>query len=68
MTAGHCVYGSTNRPGNFRVKTGVFDEQASNETGEIVHEVKKIYLHPKYVAYPDPLWDIALIEVRKIEI
>ncbi|KAE9550132.1 hypothetical protein FO519_006669 [Halicephalobus sp. NKZ332] len=63
MTAGHCVYGSTNNPGSFRVKTGVFDEQATNETGEVVHEVKKIYLHPKYVAFPDPLWDVALIEM-----
>lgn len=26
MTAGHCVYGNENQPGNFRVKTGVYDE------------------------------------------
>uniref|UniRef100_A0AC34PYZ5 Peptidase S1 domain-containing protein n=1 Tax=Panagrolaimus sp. JU765 TaxID=591449 RepID=A0AC34PYZ5_9BILA len=63
MTAGHCVDGNVNNPGGFRVKTGVYDERKKNEVGEVVHEVKKIYLHPKYQAYPDPLWDIALIEM-----
>jgi len=63
MTAGHCVYGSTNRPQNFRVKTGVFDELLTNETGEVVHQVKSITLHPKYKPNPDPQWDISLIEM-----
>jgi len=63
MTAGHCVYGNTNRPGNFRVKTGVFDESQTNEDGEVVHQVKSIHLHPKYKPNPDPQWDISLIEM-----
>jgi secreted trypsin-like serine protease len=28
MTAGHCVYGQTTRPQNFRIKAGVFDERS----------------------------------------
>jgi secreted trypsin-like serine protease len=63
QTAGHCVYGSTNKPQNFKVKTGVFQENLNNETGEVVHTVKAIHLHPKYKPNPVPEWDIALIEL-----
>jgi secreted trypsin-like serine protease len=63
MTAGHCVYGSTNQPGSFRVKTGVYNEAKNNEPGEVVHQVKSIHLHPKYKPNPDPQWDISLIEL-----
>jgi len=64
MTAGHCVYGSTDDTGDFRVKTGVYDETLTNETGEVIHKVKSIHLHPKYKGSPDPQWDISLIEIE----
>uniref|UniRef100_A0A7E4ZT85 limulus clotting factor C n=1 Tax=Panagrellus redivivus TaxID=6233 RepID=A0A7E4ZT85_PANRE len=63
VTAGHCVYGSQNSPSQFRVKTGVFSEDKDNEVGEAVHKVKKIHLHPQYNPNPDPVYDIALIEL-----
>uniref|UniRef100_A0A0N4ZXY5 limulus clotting factor C n=1 Tax=Parastrongyloides trichosuri TaxID=131310 RepID=A0A0N4ZXY5_PARTI len=63
MTAGHCVYGDTDHASIFRVKTGVYDEALQNETGEVLHRVKKIYLHPQYQPDPDPTYDIALIEL-----
>uniref|UniRef100_A0A914DUG9 limulus clotting factor C n=1 Tax=Acrobeloides nanus TaxID=290746 RepID=A0A914DUG9_9BILA len=65
MTAGHCVYGSTNQPGNFWVKTGVFDESKNDEASEKIHKVKSIHLHPKYKPNPDPQWDISLIEMEE---
>uniref|UniRef100_A0A914DV58 Peptidase S1 domain-containing protein n=1 Tax=Acrobeloides nanus TaxID=290746 RepID=A0A914DV58_9BILA len=34
-----------------------------NETGEVVHKVKSIHLHPKYKTNPDPQYDISLIEL-----
>uniref|UniRef100_A0A914V6H3 limulus clotting factor C n=2 Tax=Plectus sambesii TaxID=2011161 RepID=A0A914V6H3_9BILA len=64
VTAGHCVYGSTNSPSSFRVKVGVYSEDSSSESGEQVLEVQAIHLHPKYQANPDPQWDIALIELK----
>uniref|UniRef100_A0AC35THB9 Peptidase S1 domain-containing protein n=1 Tax=Rhabditophanes sp. KR3021 TaxID=114890 RepID=A0AC35THB9_9BILA len=64
MTAGHCVYGSTNAPKTFRVKTGVFDEATQNENGEVIHRIKAIHLHPKYIPDPDPVWDIAILELE----
>uniref|UniRef100_A0A0N5CBQ6 Peptidase S1 domain-containing protein n=1 Tax=Strongyloides papillosus TaxID=174720 RepID=A0A0N5CBQ6_STREA len=64
MTAGHCVYGDENHPSSFRVKTGVYDESKMNESGETLHKVKKIHLHPNYQPHPDPTWDIALIELE----
>jgi len=63
VTAGHCVYGNTGRPGNFAVKVGVFDESSSTETGESVINVKSIHLHPQYRPNPVPSNDIALIEL-----
>jgi len=63
MTAGHCVYGETTRPQNFRIKAGIFDERAVNETGEQFVGVKSIHLHPQYRPNPVPLWDVALIEL-----
>jgi len=63
MTAGHCVYGQTNRPQNFRIKAGVFDERSVNETTEQFVGVKTIYLHPGYRPNPVPQWDVALIEL-----
>jgi len=64
ITAGHCVEGYTNSPGSFRVKVGVFNQGSSSEAGEQVLEVKAIHLHPKYNPDPDPVWDIALIELK----
>jgi secreted trypsin-like serine protease len=66
VTAGHCVYGNTGRPGNFAVKAGVFDESSSTETGEMVINVASIHLHPNYVPNPVPHHDIALIEVESM--
>jgi len=63
MTAGHCVYGQTNRPQNFRIKAGIFDERSVNETTEQFVGVKTIYLHPGYRPNPVPQWDVALIEL-----
>jgi secreted trypsin-like serine protease len=64
MTAGHCVYGQTNRPQSFRVKAGVFNNAAVNETGEQFVGVKSIRLHPQYRPNPVPQWDVALIELE----
>ncbi len=66
MTAGHCVDGYTNRPGDFAVKAGVFDETKNDEAGEVVVDVKSIHLHPQYIGNPVPRWDIALIEASRI--
>jgi len=64
VTAGHCVDGHTNSPGNFAVKAGVFDETRHDEAGEVVVDVKSIHLHPQYIGAPVPRWDIALIELK----
>lgn len=76
VTAGHCVYGDEDSPGQFNVKAGVFDEssscvfflwsvasRSSTEDGEVTLKVKQIHLHPQYVPDPVPLWDISLIEL-----
>jgi len=63
LTAGHCVYGETNRPQQFRVKAGVYHQSSSSETGEQVVAVKAIHLHPNYQPSPVPVFDIAVIEL-----
>ncbi|CEF65306.1 Peptidase S1 domain and Peptidase S1A, chymotrypsin-type family and Trypsin-like cysteine/serine peptidase domain-containing protein [Strongyloides ratti] len=63
ITAGHCVYGDVDHASIFRIKAGVYDESKKNETGETIHRIKKIHLHPQYNPDPDPSWDIALIEL-----
>uniref|UniRef100_A0A7E4VQE8 Peptidase S1 domain-containing protein n=1 Tax=Panagrellus redivivus TaxID=6233 RepID=A0A7E4VQE8_PANRE len=65
MTAGHCVYGSTDDVSSsyFRVKTGVFKQTKDNEAGEVVHKVKHVHLHPLYQEEPEVIYDIALIEL-----
>jgi len=63
VTAGHCVYGDEDSPGQFRVKVGVFNEDSTTEDGEAVLKVKRIHLQPKYVPDPVPVWDISLIEL-----
>uniref|UniRef100_A0A0N5BD37 limulus clotting factor C n=1 Tax=Strongyloides papillosus TaxID=174720 RepID=A0A0N5BD37_STREA len=66
MTAGHCIFdlAALDHPSTFRIKTGVYDESKNNETGETLHKIKKIYLHPNYESVPDPTRDIALIEIE----
>jgi len=65
ITAGHCVYGQTGNPGQFMVKAGLFDYQAtpSSESGSQAVKVAQIYLHPQYSQTSAPTYDIALIRL-----
>jgi len=63
VTAGHCVYGSTNSPGNFKIKAGVFDETQNSETGEQVVAIEQIILHPQYNSQTTS-HDIALLKLK----
>jgi secreted trypsin-like serine protease len=65
MTAGHCVYGSEDKPGKFRVKAGLYDRaaQPSGEPGMVTVEVEKIYLHPKFNMQKIE-WDISLLKLK----
>lgn len=65
MTAGHCVEGNTNSPKSFRVKLGVFDQRKDNEKGEVVMEIEKIFLHPKFEnVHGVPVYDVALLKLK----
>lgn len=64
MTAGHCVYGNIDRPQNFRIKLGVYDEENENENGEIVANIKKMVLHPQY-NHATTSHDIGLLQLAE---
>jgi len=64
MCAGHCVYGSEDDPTQFRVKLGVFDRSSTNESGMVVAEIEKIYLHPNF-SMSTIEWDISLLKLKK---
>jgi secreted trypsin-like serine protease len=64
MTAGHCVSGSEDKPGKFRIKAGVFDRANNDEDGEEILEIESIHLHPDFDMQTIS-WDISLLKLKK---
>uniref|UniRef100_A0A0N5CBG2 limulus clotting factor C n=1 Tax=Strongyloides papillosus TaxID=174720 RepID=A0A0N5CBG2_STREA len=64
MTSGDCVYSVIGFESTFRIKAGVYDHYKMNETGETLHKIKKVHLHPNYQGYPNYERNIALIELE----
>jgi secreted trypsin-like serine protease len=62
ITAGHCVYGNTNSPGNFAIKAGVHDQTCNNANCATQVNVANIYLHPQY-NQNTLVYDVALIRL-----
>jgi secreted trypsin-like serine protease len=62
ITAGHCVYGNTNSPGNYAVKAGAHDQTCNNQNCATQVNVARIILHPQYNSNT-LVNDIALIQL-----
>ncbi|VDD93999.1 unnamed protein product [Enterobius vermicularis] len=72
MSAAHCVSvfhdGYEDSPEFFGVKLGTYKYYDTNEDGEMIRDVEKIYKHPKYKNPKRYSNDISLIHVRKSSI
>jgi len=65
MSAAHCVVGYTNTPQNFHMKVGVQKYSDNNETGEVVTNITKIVVHPKYGSPLENSYDISLLKLSQ---
>lgn len=62
LTAGHCVYGSTNSPKGFLFRAGVFNKGSTSVAMEEKLMAKAIHLHPDY-NHQSHENDVAVIEL-----